>query len=89
MKTLFKNIISKSRNGAPLDEDSGNTLKELLKYHDNSVEKLKDLKSFTVDFHPTYKQTRCFFIVREDESREDFSLHKCLNNFKDQILGTK
>jgi len=61
-------------------------VEELLKYHDNK-EKLKGAKSYVVDFHPVYKQTRCFFIVKDDESKEDFSIHKCLNNLKDKIMS--
>jgi len=87
LQTAFKNIISKSRNGAELDEESTDMVKELLKYHDKSSEKLKGLKSVLVDFHPTYKQTRCFFIVRDDDSKEDFSIHKCLNNLKEKIMN--
>lgn len=86
LQTAFKNIISKSRNGVEIDEDSHKMVEELLKYHDNK-EKLKGAKSYVVDFHPVYKQTRCFFIVKDDESKEDFSIHKCLNNLKDKIMS--
>jgi len=87
LQTQFKNIISKTRNGAELGDSDVDMLKELLKHHDNSAEKLKGVKGFTVDFHPTYKQTRCFFIIREDDAREDFSLHKCLNNLKEKLIN--
>lgn len=87
LQTQFKNIISKTRNGADLGDSDVDMLKELLKFHDNSAEKLKGVKGFTVDFHPTYKQTRCFFIVREDDTKEDFSLHKCLNNLKEKLIN--
>lgn len=81
LKTVFKNLLAKTRNGGEIDDKNSRLLKELLKYHEKSEEKLKECKSFSVDFHPVYKQTRCFFIVREDGTREDFSLHKCLNAF--------
>jgi hypothetical protein len=48
-------------------------LKELLTYHDKGEEKSKGLKNFTVDIHPVHKDTRCFFVVREDGTKEDFS----------------
>merc|ERR1711862_895241 len=78
LKTQFKNMISKTRNGCELDKHGQDMLKELLTYHDKADQKMKDLKTFIVDFHPVYKQTRCFFIVRENDEKEDFSLHKCL-----------
>lgn len=87
LQTAFKNIISKSKNGNEVNEEAFEMVKELLKYHDKANEKLQGVKSFVVDFHPTYKQTRCFFIVKEDETKEDFSIHKCLNNLKDKIMS--
>lgn len=53
---------------------------ELLKHHEKAEEKLKGAKDFTVSLHPEYKQTRCFFVIKEDGSKEDFSFHKCLTN---------
>jgi DNA-directed RNA polymerase IV subunit 1 len=52
---------------------------ELLKHH-KSEEKLKDAASFTVGLHPDYQDTRCFFVVKKDGTKEDFSFHKCLNS---------
>jgi Protein of unknown function (DUF3223) len=46
--------------------------------HEKGAEKLKGMKSFTVGFHPEYEETRCFFILKEDGSKEDFSLTKCI-----------
>merc|ERR1711957_1151154 len=87
LQTEFKNIISKTRNGAELETAQNELLKEVLKFHSHGEEKLKNVKGFTVDFHPTYKQTRRFFIVKEDDTREDFSLHKCLNVLKEQLIN--
>ena len=45
------------------------------------------MKHLTVDNHPDYDNTRCFFVVRNDGSKEvrfdhgqDFSLSKCIEN---------
>lgn len=83
LKTVFKNLLSKTRNGGEIDEKHSEMLKVLLKFHEKKEEKNVNVKGFTVDFHPIYKQTRCFFIIKDDDTKEDFSLHKCLNNFKD------
>lgn len=78
-------MIVKTKNDAVIEEPGrsqvGPThqLLELLKHHDKAEEKLKDVKDFTVGLHPEYKQTRCFFVVKNDGSKEDFSFHKCLN----------
>ncbi|XP_057792184.1 protein EMBRYO DEFECTIVE 514 isoform X2 [Salvia miltiorrhiza] len=37
------------------------------------------VKAFQVRFHPQFK-SRCFFILREDESVDDFSFRKCVDH---------
>jgi hypothetical protein len=53
-----------------------------LGYHDNADAKLKNLKHFVVDVHPNYMDTRCLFAVKEDGSREDFSVVKCIDSIE-------
>ena len=57
-------------------------VKELLSYHERGADKLKDFKHFVVDVNPSYIDTRCFFVVREDGTREDFSVVKCINKIE-------
>ena len=83
-KSRFKGLITKTKNGSDIPEDGKNLLSALLKYHKNSEAKLENLKAFTVDFHPEFSSTRCFFIVREDGTKEDFSYHKCIHNLINQ-----
>ena len=52
---------------------------ELLKHHEKAEDKLKGAVDFTVSLHPEFKQTRCFFVIKEDGTKEDFSFHKCLS----------
>jgi len=59
-------------------------LVELLKFHEKKDEKLKDLDYFTCDVHPVYNETRCFFVVRKDGSREDFSFTKSLVRLEEE-----
>ncbi|XP_076915416.1 protein EMBRYO DEFECTIVE 514-like [Bidens hawaiensis] len=37
------------------------------------------IKTFQVRYHPQYK-SRCFFLVREDGSADDFSFRKCVDH---------
>ncbi|KAI3463973.1 hypothetical protein Pfo_020636 [Paulownia fortunei] len=39
----------------------------------------KGIKAFQVRFHPQFK-SRCFFLIREDESVDDFSFRKCVDH---------
>ena len=79
LKAVFKALIVKTKNDAIIEEPGRSQLLELLKHHDKSEEKLKDLADFTVGLHPEFKQTRCFFVIKKDGTKEDFSFHKCLN----------
>ncbi len=76
---MFKALIVKTKNDAIIEEPGRSQLLELLKYHDKAEEKLKDLADFTVGLHPEFQQTRCFFVIKNDGTKEDFSFHKCLN----------
>ena len=46
---------------------------------------MKDLKHFVVDVHPEYPDTRCLFAVRNDGSREDFSIVKCIGKIEEKF----
>lgn len=80
LKAVFKALIVKTKNDAVIEEPGKSQLLELLKHHEKGEEKIKGAKDFTVSLHPEYKQTRCFFVIKEDGTKEDFSFHKCLNN---------
>lgn len=60
-------------------------LKALLVYHKSGETKLKELDHFTVDVHPEYKDTRCFFVVKADGTKEDFSAVKCISNLEEKL----
>ncbi|CAN1137888.1 Protein EMBRYO DEFECTIVE 514 [Linum perenne] len=52
----------------------------LKKGHQESEKKIgTGVKSFQIRNHPMWK-SRCFFIIREDESVEDFSFRKCVDH---------
>ncbi|WOH05316.1 hypothetical protein DCAR_0624732 [Daucus carota subsp. sativus] len=52
----------------------------LQKGHQEPEKKIGDgVKAFQVRYHPEYK-SRCFFLVRNDDSCDDFSLRKCVDH---------
>lgn len=85
IKNLFKGILGRTANGQKIIAPYHDLLKELLANHDKGEQKLESLSHFTVDVHPEYKDTRCFFAVKNDNSKEDFSAVKCLANFEAKI----
>ncbi|CAI9112072.1 OLC1v1012447C1 [Oldenlandia corymbosa var. corymbosa] len=56
-------------------------LLELLKKgHLEPDRKIGDgIRTFQVRYHPKYK-SRCFFLIREDDSEDDFSFRKCVDH---------
>lgn len=85
LKAVFKAIIVKCKNDAILEGTAKAQVMELVKFHDKAEEKIKGLKDFTVGIHPEYKETRCFFVVKEDGTKEDFSFHKCLTRLAESL----
>ena len=61
-----------------IEGENKKKLEELIKFHDKYDDKVRDMVSFTVDVHPTYKDTRCFQVVKKDGSKQDFSFTKCV-----------
>lgn len=78
IKSIFNKIIKSGKVGERIVNPESDFLKELVKYHKKGEEKLKDWEYFILDFHPEFKETKCFFVVRKDGSKEDFSYLKCL-----------
>lgn len=78
LKQVFRNILNATENNQLIQGESKKKLEELIKYHDKYEQKVKDIKGFTVDIHPTYNDTRCFHILKNDGTKEDFSFIKCI-----------
>lgn len=43
---------------------------------------MKGFAHFEVGQHPEHEKTRCFFVVRKDQTKEDFSVSKCIKNLE-------
>jgi hypothetical protein len=54
----------------------------LLKYHSNYEEKVYNFKYFIVDTYYEKFRSRCFFVVRNNDTKLDFSRVKCMKNLK-------
>lgn len=85
VKGIFAKMLKGSKQGEKISEENAQYLKSLMKYHNSGEEKLKDFDHFTVDFHPKFDDTKCFFVVRKDGSKEDFSYVKCLKEISKMI----
>ena len=84
VKSKSRAILNLKKNGESLTGNDSDFIKELLNFHDKGADKLRDHDHFSVDEHPDHAKTRCFFVVRKDGSKEDFSISKCIANLEKQ-----
>ena len=80
VKNETKKILSKYKDGEKVDNDDKNFLLDLLTYHHNYKEKIKNMDYIIVDRNEKYKFSRCFFIVDKDGNKADFSTKKCIES---------
>lgn len=82
MKSKARAILNLKKDGESLTGNDADFIKELLQLHDKGEEKLRDLDHFEVGEHPDFAKTRCFFVVRKDGAKEDFSISKCITKLE-------
>ena len=78
VKSKARAILNLKKDGEKLSGNDQDFIKELLEVHEKADAKLRDFDSFEVGEHPDYAKTRCFFVVRKDGAKEDFSISKCI-----------
>ena len=83
VKSKARAIINTKKDGDRVEGKELEFIRELLKFHSRYEEKTKDFSHLEVDTHPSYENTRCYFIVHKDGSKEDFSISKCIANMEE------
>ena len=78
VRSKSRAIMNLKEDGEKLEGNDVEFIKELLQLHHKAEEKLRDFDAFEVGVHPQFEKTRCFFVVRKDGSKEDFSVTKCI-----------
>lgn len=84
VKSKAKTIMNIKDDGQKLEGYEEQFMKKIIKNHDKHDQKMKDFDHFVVDEHPDYKNTRCFFVVRKDGTKEDFSMSKCIKKMEEE-----
>lgn len=75
----LKNILRKYPIDHRVSEADWDTLMMALYFHPHRVEKIgSGAKEIKVGHHPDHADSRCFFLVRTDETTVDFSYRKCV-----------
>jgi hypothetical protein len=78
VKSKSRAILNLAEDATKLKEKEEAFLRDIIQFHEKRDEKMKDFSHFEVGPHPSYDKTRCFFIVRKDGAKEDFSVSKCI-----------
>jgi len=84
VKSKSRAILNLKKDGEPLEGNDADFVKEIISFHERSEAKLKDFDHFEVGTHPNFDKTRCFFVVRKDGTKEDFSITKCIMALESQ-----
>jgi len=53
-------------------------MQNIIEHHAKGKAKMQEFDHFEVGVHPEFEKTRCFFVVKKDGTKEDFSVTKCL-----------
>eukprot|EP00743_Colponemidia_sp_Colp-15_P001058 GILK01001168.1.p1 GENE.GILK01001168.1~~GILK01001168.1.p1 ORF type:complete len:352 (+),score=91.58 GILK01001168.1:53-1108(+) len=82
VKLHLQKVLRECPDGKLLEGKNHSVLLEVLKHHERADEKTKDMKGFTAGPNPNFPETRCFFVVHNDDSKTDFSYVKCVERLQ-------
>ena len=85
VKTQTKKILKNYSDNVRLEGDDKEFILDLLKYHHNYDEKIKDMDYIIVAPNKEHKYSRCFYIVDKNKNKIDFSSKKCIENLLDKV----
>jgi len=78
IKVRVRKILSVYKDNEPLKESDHKFMFDLLKVFNKKEEKQGDIKQFVINPHKTKSYYRTFFSVYNDDSRDEFSVQKCI-----------
>eukprot|EP00403_Amphidinium_massartii_P029325 CAMPEP_0178393126 /NCGR_PEP_ID=MMETSP0689_2-20121128/12028_1 /TAXON_ID=160604 /ORGANISM="Amphidinium massartii, Strain CS-259" /LENGTH=834 /DNA_ID=CAMNT_0020013711 /DNA_START=22 /DNA_END=2523 /DNA_ORIENTATION=+ len=80
-----RELLAKYTDDAQLEPEDERFAKELLENHSRATEKMKNMVRVTVAFNPAHN-SRTFYVVRADGTKEDFSYLRCVQNVRTQEI---
>ena len=82
VKSKARAILNLANDGEQLKGNDEAFMKDIIQFHERHEAKMKDSAGFEVGPHPDFDKTRCFFIIKKDGTKEDFSVSKCIANLE-------
>ena len=89
VKIETKNILNKYKDGEKIENEDKDFIMDLLKYHHNYEEKIKNMDYICVDRNEKFKYSRCFFVIDKNGNKTDFSSKKCIENITNKLNEDK
>jgi hypothetical protein len=84
IKQLARKILNETKDGEKIEGKNAEFIKDILKYHHNYDNKIKDFDHFTTGKPKDFNFSRCFFIVKKNGEKEDFSIQKCIETISEK-----
>ncbi|XP_025823410.1 DNA-directed RNA polymerase IV subunit 1 isoform X4 [Panicum hallii] len=86
MRTSLQNMLREYPLNGYVMEPYKSQLVEALKFHPKGAEKIGvGVKEIKIGLHPSHPDTRCFILLRNDDTTEDFSYKKCVQGAANSI----
>ena len=79
-----RKILNECKDGEALEGKNKEFIEDILKYHHNYDDKIKDLDFITTGKPEKFNYSRCFFIVKKNGDKIDFSIQKCIDQMFNQ-----
>ncbi|MCQ2817609.1 MAG: DUF3223 domain-containing protein [archaeon] len=79
IRNKVREILADTKDGVALKQKQQLIIMDILKYHHNYEEKVKDMDFITCGKSPEFPQSRCFFIQKKNGDKVDFSIKKCID----------
>ena len=79
VRAKARKILTDNKDGDALKDKDKEFIEDVLKYHHNYDDKIKDLDFITTGKSEKYEHSRCFYIVKKDGEKVDFSIQKCID----------
>ncbi|XP_037488203.1 DNA-directed RNA polymerase IV subunit 1-like [Triticum dicoccoides] len=86
MRTCLQNMLREYQLNECVGELDKSRVIEALRFHPRGREKIgAGIEDIKIGHHPSHPGTRCFIMVRDDGTTEDFSYKKCVQGAADSI----
>ena len=85
VKSQTKKMLNKYKDNEKLEGEDKDFILDLLKYHHNYDEKVKDMDYIVAAPNEIHKYSRCFYIVDKNNNKKDFSSKKCIENIIEKL----